>query len=99
MPKLNNKPTEVEESSQIKTGSPTKPKQNTRTTAAKVAVEGEAASSGVKTLEAVYILSGFPRWVIRFKGGGEVPQTLSGSYTRKSVADAAIESYLATRKK
>ena len=36
---------------------------------------------------------------IYFEGGGEKPQSLSGSYTSKRVANADIEAYLTKRAK
>lgn len=39
----------------------------------------------------------FGHWLINFKEGGEVPQSLQGIFTERHAAMKAVDSYLATR--
>lgn len=39
----------------------------------------------------------FGHWLINFKEGGEVPQSLQGMFTEHHAAMKAVDSYLATR--
>lgn len=48
-----------------------------------------------KTIQMVRDAFGY--WLINFKEGGEVPQSLQGVFTEQHAAMKAVDSYLATR--
>ena len=54
-------------------------------------------TKGVKELQA-FIEPGTSHYKIKFEGGGEVPEELSGAYTSISMVDTAVFNYINTEK-
>ena len=54
-------------------------------------------TKGVKELQA-FIEPGTSHYKIKFEGGGEVPQELSGAYTSISMVDTAVFNYINNEK-
>jgi hypothetical protein len=54
-------------------------------------------TKGVKELQA-YIEPNTAHYKLKFEGGGEVPESLSGAYTSISMVDTAVFNYINTEK-
>lgn len=55
------------------------------------------ATKGIKKLE-TYIEPGTSHYILRWAGGGELPEELSGVYTNVSLVDQAVFKYISNQK-